>query len=86
MMNDLSSGSPPPSGDGLNEIIAQMMMAPLEIMRVQMEAIILREWEITCGIYTEHAKELDAVYLGHVEKLEGTIRNTVDRINKPEQK
>jgi len=79
-MNHLSSSSPPPSGDDLNEIIAQMMMAPFEIMRIQMEAIMLREWGIACSIYTEHAKEANAVFLGHVEKFKGTARNTVDKV------
>ena len=79
-MNDLSSSSPPPSGDGLNEIIAQMMMAPFEIMVMQLEAIILREWEIACSIFNKHAKEADDVYLGHVEKYKGMVRNTVDGI------
>ncbi len=79
MMNDLSSSSPPPLGDGLNEIITQMMMAPFEIIRVQMEAIILREWEIACGIFNNNAKELDDVYRGHVERFKGTVRNTRDK-------
>jgi len=78
-MNHLSSSSPPPSGNSLNEIIAQMKLAPFEVMRMQLEAIILREWEIACGICTKHAKEVDDVYLGHVEKFKGTVRNTVDK-------
>ena len=78
-MNHLSSSSPPPSGADLNEIIAQMMMAPFGVIVMQLEAIIFREWEIACGIYNEHAKEADDVYLGHVEKYKGTVRNTADK-------
>ena len=81
-MNYQLSSSPPPSGANINEIITQMKLAPFEIMRMQLEAIILREWEIACGICTKHAKELDDVYLGHVEKFEGTVRNTMDRVIK----
>ncbi len=78
-MNHLSSSSPPPSGDDLNEITTQMMLAPFEIMQMQLEAIMLREFEIACGIYTKRARELDDVYLGHVEKYKGTVRNTADK-------
>ena len=67
-MNHLSSSSPPPSGDDLNEIIAQMMLAPLVMMCMQLEAIMLREFEIARGIYTNHA-----------EKFEGTARNIMDK-------
>ena len=56
-----------------------LMLTPFEIMRMQLGAIILREWEIACGIYNNHAKKLDDVYLGHVERLKGTVRNTMDR-------
>lgn len=84
-MNHLSSSSPPPSGDDLNEVMTQMMMAPFEIMRMQLEAIILREWEIAHGICILRAKEADDVYLGHVEKYKGTARNTMNRIYKSEQ-
>lgn len=55
-------------------------LAPLEIMRMQLEAIMLREFEIARGICIKHAKEADDVYLGHVERFKGTFRNTVDRI------
>ncbi len=84
-MNHLSSSSPPPSGDDLNEIIAQLTLAPLVMMCMQMEAIVLRELEIARSICTKHAKEADDVYLGHVDKFKGTIRNTVDRIYESEQ-
>ena len=84
-MNHLSFSSPPPSGDDLNEIIAQMMMAPFVMMCVKLEALRLQEWEITCGIYNKHARELDDVYLGHVDKFKGTVRNTVNRIYESEQ-
>ena len=73
-----------PSGDNLNEIIAQMMLTPLVMMCTKMEAIMLRELEIAHGICTKHAEELDDVYLGHVERFKSTIRNTVDRIYKSE--
>ena len=62
-----------------------LMLAPFEVLLMQLEAIILREWEIACGIYNEHAKEADDVYLGHVEKFKGTVRNTVNRIYESEQ-
>ena len=78
-MNHLSSSSPPPSGDDLNEIIAQMKLVPFEVLLLQLEAIMLRELEIARGTCINHARELDDVYLGHVEKLEGTIRNTRDK-------
>ena len=57
-----------------------LMLAPFEVIRMQLEAIMLREWEIACGICTKSAKELDDVYLGHVEKFKGTTRNTVDKL------
>jgi hypothetical protein len=78
-MNHLSSSSPPPSGDGLNEIMTQMMLTPLVMMRMQLEAIMLRQREIACSICTQSAKQADDVYLGHVEKYKGTVRNTVDK-------
>ena len=59
--------------------LGALLLTPLEIMRMQMEAIILREWEIACGIFNKHAKGLDDVYLGHVEKYEGTVRNTMGK-------
>ncbi len=62
-----------------------LMLAPFEIMRIQMEAIMLREWDIARGICTKSAKKADDVYLGNVERLEGTVKNTVDRIYKSEQ-
>ena len=84
-MNHISSSSLPPSGDDLNEIIAQMKLAPFEMLCMQLEAMIFREWEIACGICAKHAGELDGVYLGHVEKFKGMAKNTVDRIYKSEQ-
>ena len=63
----------------------QLTLVPFEIMRIQLRAIILREWEIACGICASHAKEVDDVYLGHVEKFRDTVRNTVDRIYESEQ-
>ena len=84
-MNHISSSSPPPSGDDLNEIIAQMKLAPFEMLCMQLEAMIFREWEIACGICAKHARELDDVYLGHVERFESTVGNTMDRIYKSEQ-
>ena len=51
-----------------------LMLAPFEMLHSQLEAMILREWKIACGIYTNH-----------VEKFKGTARNTVDRIYKSEQ-
>ena len=68
----------------LNEIIAQMTLAPLVMMCMQLDAIILREWEIARGICTQHAQEVDDVYLGHVEKFKGIVRNTVNRIYESE--
>ena len=52
-------------------------LIPFEMMRIQMEAIVLREFETACGIFNKHAKGLDDAYLGHVEKFEGTVRNTM---------
>lgn len=56
-----------------------LMLAPLVMMCMQLEAIILREREIARGICTKHAKKMDDVYLGHVERFKGTARNTVDK-------
>ena len=56
-----------------------LMLVPLEIMWIQMEAIMLQELEIARGIYIDHAKEADDVYLDHVERFEGTARNIVDK-------
>ena len=84
-MNHLSSSSSTPSGDDLNEIIAQMMLVPFEIFRIQLEAIMLQELEIARDICNKHAKEADDVYLSHVDKFKGTVRNTVNRIYESEQ-
>lgn len=61
-----------------------LVLAPFEILVIQLEAMMFREWGIACGIYNEHTKEADDVYLGHVEKYKGTVRNTVDRIYESE--
>ena len=62
-----------------------LMLVPFQVMIMQQEALMLQEYEIARGIYTKHAKEADDVYLGHVEKFKGTVRNTVDRIYESEQ-
>ncbi len=85
MMNDLSSSSPPPSGANLNEAVTQMMLAPLVMMCMKLEASINREYETARGIFNNHAKQLDDIYLGHVEKFEGTVRNTMGKICESEQ-
>jgi len=54
-------------------------LIPFEIIRIQMEAIMLQELEIARDIYNKHAKEADDVYLGHVERFRGTARKTVDK-------
>jgi hypothetical protein len=77
-MNNQSNGLIP-SKANLNEIIAQMTLVPFEIIRIQLEAIIFQEFEIARGTCIKHARELDDVYLGHVEKFEGTVRNTRDK-------
>lgn len=56
-----------------------LMLLPLEMMRLNLEVAMLREWGIACGIYDKHAQELDNAYLSHVERFEGTVRNTVDK-------
>ncbi|MBA7632273.1 hypothetical protein ES703_39816 [subsurface metagenome] len=61
-----------------------LALTPLVMMCMQLEAIILREWEIARGIFILRAKEAD-VYLSHVEKFKGAARNTVDRIYESEQ-
>jgi len=63
----------------------QLTLVPFEIMRIQLSAIILREWEIARGLYNKHTKELNDVYLGHVKRFKNTVRNTVDRIYESEQ-
>jgi hypothetical protein len=63
----------------------RLVLAPFEILVIQLEAMMFREWGIACGIYIEHAKEADDVYLGHVEKYKGAVRNTINRINESEQ-
>ena len=68
-----------------NDIIGQMTLAPLVMMCTKLEAIMLREFEIARGICASHAKELDDVYLSHVDKFKGTVRNTVNRIYESEQ-
>jgi len=57
-----------------------LVLAPFEVLQTVLRAIMLRELEIARGICAKSAKELDDVYLGHVEKFKGTARNTVDRI------
>ncbi len=46
----------------------RLMLVPLEIIGLQLEAIMLQELEIARGICTNHA-----------EKFEGTARNIMDK-------
>jgi len=47
-----------------------LMMMPFEIMRQQMELIILQQFEIATGIYSKHTEMLDNSFTTYFEKLQ----------------
>lgn len=53
---------------------------PLEIMRIKLETVILREFDIACGIYSEHTRKLEETFMTHVNKFDRQLMITVDKI------
>lgn len=68
-----------PAGAGIDNS-QLLMLLPFEMMRQHLESVILRQFEIACGIYSKHAEELDNAFMKHVDKFEVTVRAELEEI------